>query len=320
MAGPRPFAATSALFIIAVSAWLLVACGGNNGPAAAPQAPAGSLSTQPFPQPAATKKPKPAVYFADSSANEIFGYVQAGKGQTAFETLSGNGLSQPEGLAADTSDNLYVANSHGNNLLMFPPGGTTVTKTFDDTGQYPYSVAACPNGTILAGNEVSVSGGNGSVTLYANGSTSPTGTISASVMNEVWGVACDAKSNIYISYYLASGYPNTGYVYETDPNGNNGQTLPMQTSVPGEIKIDKAGDVVLSDLGTGQILFFKVNQNLPFRTLPAIAFFFAFDQKDKNIWTSNTDLYRITAKSGHVTDDIKGASTRTGVATTPPDH
>jgi len=321
MSGNRSFQ----LFAVAAALAALGGCAGAGSvsgvaPERAPQGEA----MRTLPDIVDKKKVTPVVFFADATANAIYGYVQAGKNQTAFETLSGNGLNQPEGLAADPAGDLYVANSVANNILMFPPGGTTVSKTFTGAGPNPYTVAACANGTILAGN-VGSGSTNGSVTLYANGSTSPTGTITEAYFNEVWGVACDAQSNIYVSYYNVS-QSNSGGVNEYDSAGKHGKVLPMTTQTPGEVKIDKAGDVVLADLGAGQILYFHKTSGIPFRTLPAIALYMAFDQRDANIWISDTcqancpgDLQRITAKAGHVTDDIKGASTRTGVATIPPD-
>ncbi len=315
MSGTRSFQ----LFAVAAALIALGGCAGAGSVSAvAPQRAPQREAVRTLSDIGDKKKVTPVVFFADATANAIYGYLQAGKNQTAFETLSGNGLAQPEGLAGDAAGDLYVANSHGNNILMFSPGGTTVSKTFTDSGQYPYTVAACPNGTILAGNEAAVSGSNGSVTLYANGSTSPTGTIAESYFNEVWGVACDAQSNIYVSYYNVS-QSNSGGVNEYDSAGKHGKVLPMTTQVPGEIKIDKAGDVVLSDLGTGQILYFHKTSGIPFRAFGAIAFYFSFDAKDANIWTSDSDLYRITAKAGHVTDDIPGAASRSGVGTIPPD-
>src|SRR5580692_6778008 len=58
-----------------------------------------------------------------------------------------NGLVEPEGIFIDQNGRLWVANVSGGNIVVYPRGGLSPTKTLTDPVGYPVDVTVCPNGT-----------------------------------------------------------------------------------------------------------------------------------------------------------------------------
>jgi hypothetical protein len=112
---------------------------------------------------------------------------------TAFAAK--NPLNEPNGLAVDSKGNLYVANSGGNNILMFNskyqymPAKTITQGVFHPTG-----VALDPMGNVWVANYLA---GEGSITEYANGQQVSSGTITEGV-DSALAIAVDGSGNVWV--------------------------------------------------------------------------------------------------------------------------
>jgi DNA-binding beta-propeller fold protein YncE len=125
-----------------------------------------------------------------------------------------NPLNQPRGLALASNGNLYVANSGGNNVLVFNPNYAWVSsKTITAGVDKPTGVAFDSAGNLYVANI-----GTESVTQYSSAGVQNTaGTITAAINTPEY-IAVDGLDNIWVNdgnievtIYAANVYPaNTG--------------------------------------------------------------------------------------------------------------
>ena len=108
-------------------------------------------------------------------------------------------LSLPKGLAVDSKGNLYVANSGGNDILVYSTAYTQVAaKTITQNVSNPSGVAFDAAGNLWVSNTGTSNGGaNGSIAEYTNGKQNT----AASITNGVLGpnaIAVDGLGNIWV--------------------------------------------------------------------------------------------------------------------------
>jgi uncharacterized protein (TIGR03437 family) len=243
-------------------------CAGDNGPAIGAQL--GSL-----PQFALFGDPQGVaadlsgnVYFTDSTCDRVRkvsgGTITtvAGDGKTGSSGDNGPAVSAqlnaPEGIAADASGNLYVADS-GNNSVRKISNGVIATVAGGGQLQLPSAVAVDSSGNLYIadeGNHRVVKVANGVVTTVAGGGSGCDDCPATSAfLNGPEGVAVDLAGNLYIletqghtvrkvsggviSTIAGNGTP--GY------SGDGGAAPSAQLWYPQGLALDAAGDVYIAD-------------------------------------------------------------------------
>jgi sugar lactone lactonase YvrE len=105
-----------------------------------------------------------------------------------------SGLSSPKHMTFDPSDNLYVANSGGGNILKFDANGQSTSFAVQTSLSYPLGIA-------YGGNNFNSNG-----YLYVSDSDeikqiSPTGVVNSyeSNLTNAYGIAFDSSSNLYVA-------------------------------------------------------------------------------------------------------------------------
>jgi sugar lactone lactonase YvrE len=104
------------------------------------------------------------VYVVDQFNNRVLMYVSGST--TAFRVygqlgnftsgtandggISANSLSSPEGVAVDSSGNLYIVDSGNNRVLVHAPGSTTAFRVFGQQGSFSSNTGAGFNSVVLA--------------------------------------------------------------------------------------------------------------------------------------------------------------------------
>lgn len=195
-------------------------------------------------------------------------------------------LSQPEGIAVDSSGNIYIADAGENRVRMISPNGIiqTITGTghagFSGDGgpasaaqiDQPYGLALDPAGNLyiadLGNARVRRIGPGGIITTIAGGGTVPPTPASSSVaatnaiLNAPRNVAIDAAGNLYIAdfganqVYLVSpaglisvfaGSGTAGY------SGDGGSASLAELSAPAGLACDPAGNLYIADSGNGRV-------------------------------------------------------------------
>ncbi|HNO23313.1 MAG TPA: NHL repeat-containing protein, partial [Leptospiraceae bacterium] len=113
--------------------------------------------------------------------------AQNNNGSCVSGTPSANNLNNPYGIALDSADNLYVADSGNHRVLYYPSGSTTATRVYGQLGSFTSNTAnnggspSANNLTNPSGAAVDSSGnlyitdrGNSRVLYYPSGSTTAT--------------------------------------------------------------------------------------------------------------------------------------------------
>lgn len=121
-----------------------------------------------------------------------------------------NPLNQPRGLALASNGNLYVANSAGNNVLVFNPNYALVSsKTITAGVNNPTGVAFDSAGNLYVANI-----GSESVTQYSSAGVQNTAGTIAAAINTPEDIAVDGLDNIWVNdgfrevtIYSANVYP-----------------------------------------------------------------------------------------------------------------
>jgi len=143
-------------------------------------------------------------------------------------TLKGTltGFSFPEGECNDTNGNIWIANTGGQQLLLYSRTGSLL-KTLNISGEYPAACAVSrSNGDLAVANIESSTAGPGNIMVFPNGSGSGTAYTNSSI-SEYFFVGYDRAGNLYFdgtdatrtSSYLAelpAGSSNTELINLTN--------------------------------------------------------------------------------------------------------
>ena len=232
-----------------------------------------------------------------STGNSAIDRVSSTGAVSLFATLPTN--SQPQGLAFDTSGNLYVAEANASLISKITPGGgistfatgiTTPTGlVFDTSGNLYVANAGAPS----SGTNVNKITPGGVVTLFATlaGSFNPV------------GLAYDGSGNLY-----AAGN-NGGSNFQVDKITPGGSVSSFASSLPGRpigLAFDGSGNLYVTDSSSNQIS--KITSGgavSTFANLPASSGpnGLAFD--------SSGNLYAANNTSGNITMLTSGATQST---------
>ncbi len=157
------------------------------------------------------------------------------------------GVDGPGGLAFDKGD-LYIANSGQSNVLQLHLGN--VIRTLDDSGEAPSDVTVS-RGTVYVANIFTFpSLGPGSISVYANGSLTPTSALTSPSFFQVIGVKVDKAGDVLVNNNRK--FFNRGQVLEFKAGSNTGRVLKnIAVKISGGLAIDPTNqDLLVVDQST----------------------------------------------------------------------
>ncbi len=290
----RPFLPCVAASLIAACS--LAACSGTSQsglPASAGVASAGGFEQARMDASGCSK----TVVYVTSYNNSVYIYNQKGNGGTPCGQITG--LLNPQGIFVDSKRNLWVA-MQGNcrtvfqSVLEFAPGTSTPVKTLSDPNAFPSGVAVDnKTGTVYVANFFTgsncESGSPADVAVYADGSTTPTSTLTDPNMAYAFSDALDHAGNLYVTY--SKGYAGGGILEWTHGSGS-AQDLSIALQYPAGIQTTKNGALLVCDqaAGCGDFEPGSTTMTKTFATGTPGAYGIALDKHEKNAWVENPSL------------------------------
>ena len=325
------------LGIAAVASLGITGCSGSSAlrpmpgaplaPAGNPAVPASITARQPVANNA--KRAKPLLYVAGFSAQAVFVYAQSAKSPASPLYKITNGISDPNGLATDTSGNLYVTNELSNAVTIYAPGSQSPTETITTGVNIPFAVAVDSVGDLFVANDPA--GQSPYINEYLDGQTYPTYTWYPPQSNStITGLALmnpgQSGGTIEAAYYTFDQYGNPHGDLMQCYHGNSscsndgysfGRTggITMASSQP--------LDILVADLSAPGIWNLNASSTKLFST-SYDPWFMAFNQKhtdlfvtDGGMTTTEYTYPRMKAKKTFVASGGYEGPFVTGVATSP---
>lgn len=205
----------------------------------------------PTPTPLMTTEVGPLVYASQFIGSDVVVYAQ--QDSSAPVARITDGIRGPQGLFVDANEDLFVANTMAHNVLVFHKGSLKAYRVLDDAGEWPVSVAVDTDGTVYVANIHDNDDGPGTVSVYANGSSSPN--IIGLMRNfKVLSLALDADHDLFVGYAIDGAHLSAtskfGRVAELSANNLLVKNVTSRKwYMPGGIEIDGQGQLIVPDQG-----------------------------------------------------------------------
>jgi sugar lactone lactonase YvrE len=221
------------------------------------------------------------IYVTDDDASSVFVYPALGSSsgllnEAPTATISGSNtnLINPQGIALDSSRNMYVAEDLSSSVFVYPAVGSStglldeapsaaISASFTTGLRLPLGIAIDSSGKVY----VAADGfGFPSVFVYpagSNANTAPIATISGSNtgLEDPQGIALDSSGNIYVANGSTSSvlvYPalrgSTGLLNEAPTAYISGSNTGL--SDPIGIALDPSGNIYVADSGAAAVLVY----------------------------------------------------------------
>jgi hypothetical protein len=134
------------------------------------------------------------LYITDSGTNTVVVY--------AYPTLKVvgtlTGFDNVQGDCIDKTGNVWIVNTEASQILEYAHGGTSPIATLQDPGQYPVGCSFDPSsGDLAVSNFYSTNGPPGSISIYKNGTGSPT-LFTPPGFAVVYYLGYDTKGTLYL--------------------------------------------------------------------------------------------------------------------------
>lgn len=182
------------------------------------------------------------LYVSSDSTQEV--YVFSYPKQKLVGTLTG--FSEPRGVCADPSGNIFVTNRSSESIMEFAHGGTSPIATLSDSGYLPFGCSVDPNtGDLAVANQESSDGGYGNVAVYLHAQGAPS-FLSDPQIEAYVDCAYDKKGNLFVD-----GYDGTSDFAELPAGSASFQNLTLPFLSPFGIQWDGKYVAVGSQHGTG---------------------------------------------------------------------
>jgi hypothetical protein len=242
-----------------------------------------------------------ARVYVTSYDNSVYVYDQRHNAKTACGQVTGT--TNPQGLFVDKRHDLWVAiagdcRTQFSSVLEFAPDNPTPIKTLQDPAG-PATDVAVDNatGTVYVTNFFNyskgcASGNNGVVEVYANGSTTPTATLSDPNMNYAFNDALDDRGNLYVTYLHLNGPTGNGQIDEWIGGTGSPVNLGITLQAPGGIQTTASGALLVCDQSAacGDFPPGSTTMTNLFATKNPGSFGVALDRREKHAWVENPGL------------------------------
>lgn len=155
------------------------------------------------------------------------------------------------------SKTIYVANYYESNVVVFPMGRKSPSRTITDGVSYPNSLTVDNNDSLYVGNYGAATGSfNSSVSVYSSGSSRPGRTIVTGIFGPF------AMTTVLKKLYVANNGGDTIAIFV------HGATKPLRTIFDGvrgpeALGFDSKGNLYVADWVTNEVTVYPPNKSSP---------------------------------------------------------
>jgi hypothetical protein len=227
-------------FLVAAAIIATAACSSNPSSSLSPSA--GNAVT-PAARHNAAGCPKSVVYVISNYTASVQIYDRSHLKGGPCGTITGFQL--PQGLFTDSKDNLWVADAGARQVYEFAPGAAMPMRSLSDPNGEPSDVTVDErNGTVYVTEYKNDVDPSTLVEVYANGSNTPTGTLSDSDARNGGYDAVDNHGDLYVTFMTQE---NKAQVDRWFGGVGSPQNLGLSLISDGEIVTTKTGALAICD-------------------------------------------------------------------------
>jgi len=176
-------------------------------------------------------------------------------------TLSGNGLSAPEGMDTDRLGNLYVCNAGNRDILIYAAGFTSAPTSIATNDGQCANVAQRNNGGFLGVTMIVGNGGTRGVSFFRNGVEPANGFATDPSILEAFNGDFDHAGNYYFDGFTQSGTVFVAVIAHATTGGRAIQFLTTGNTIifPGDVKVTNAGLISIGDQSSSPPAIYSYN-------------------------------------------------------------
>ena len=183
------------------------------------------------------------LYVSGATCSCVLIYSQRGNDQAPLGQFSG--IINPRGLFVAREGETYIANSNAHVVEIFEEAVTKAPVEILTGTEHPSDVTREGNhGTIYVVNQNDALGGPGNISVYANGSTTPTSYLYTHANTFIDSVALDEQNNLYAGYGDPSG---VAQIDEFKHGSTSPIQLPTMLGYTGGMEVDTTHDLLVAD-------------------------------------------------------------------------
>jgi len=191
----------------------------------------------------------PLLYVSGATCSCVLVYSQRGTDQAPIGLI--DHMSDARGLFVDEEGELYIGNSLADTVPIYEEAQwRRPVETLSDPGNHPSDITRDGNhGTIYVVNQNDDSGGPGSISVYAHGSTTPTSYLHTHPNTFIDSIALDADHNLFVGYGDPAG---VAQIDEFKKGSGQPIQLPNELGYTGGMEVDDTDDLLVADPDFGR--------------------------------------------------------------------
>lgn len=264
-----------------------------------PSLPAGSMAIGPL-----GKAPSNVVYVANYGGGDVV--LLDGTSYAEIGTIS-TGISGPQDVTLDAAGNLYVANTIGDSITEYAPGGTHPTFRYDTALRGPVTVTVDATGHVF---EIDRDwSGTSTIREFNQGTNVPR--YSCTLTGQLEGAAVRNNGDVFVSYN-AKGLGGKLGVYRGGLSGCQLKTFAVHLYSTGSIALDNAGNIVVPDPNGERVVvvdppYAKIKRHFPARYF--FPYHVSIDPSNATVLLADVEkdvLYVIDYANGKIVKKLDG--------------
>jgi hypothetical protein len=192
------------------------------------------------------------VWVTDAGNNSVYRCTNATNGCVAQQVPAfGSPLAtwnEPQGIAADSAKDVYIADTVNSRIVELDPTGATVLGIYADPNEYPVGVAvAVEHNIICVTNMISTSGGPGNIVCYKQGHFTGPNWTAGGLMNDYYFDGFDKAGNLYVDGFDSNGVAEVEEVPHAASGGTTEVLSPITIQFPGGVEVERTRGYLLVD-------------------------------------------------------------------------